>query len=56
MELSAVGFNPEKSIAVVYAGHHCGNLCGGGGFAVLRKEAGKWKPMAFRGQQCVWAS
>jgi hypothetical protein len=54
MELSAVGFNPEKTVAVVYMGHSCGNLCAGGGFTVLRKEAGKWKPMKFRGRSCYW--
>src|ERR1041384_3095520 len=32
MELSAVGFNKEKTVAVVSMGHHCGNLCAGGAF------------------------
>src|SRR5215475_9897693 len=32
IELSAVGINADKTVAVVYAGHHCGSLCGGGGF------------------------
>jgi hypothetical protein len=28
IELSAVGFNAEKTVAVVYSGHQCGMLCG----------------------------
>jgi hypothetical protein len=56
MEFSAVGFNAEMTLAVVYLGHHCGGLCGGGGFAVLQKEAGKWKRVTFRGRSCFWAS
>ena len=27
IELSAVGFNPDKTVAVVYVGHHCGSTC-----------------------------
>jgi hypothetical protein len=55
MVFSAVGFSQEKTIAVVYVGHHYGNG-GSGGFAVLRKEAGKWTPMKFRGLSCFRAS
>jgi hypothetical protein len=53
--LSAVGFNPEKNIAVVSLDYVCGSLCGGGGFTVLRKDAGQWKPMPFSGRFCYWA-
>src|SRR5262249_55248754 len=38
IELSAVGFNADKTVAVVYMGHHCGSLCGGGSFHVLQKK------------------
>src|SRR5215471_4607425 len=34
---SAVGFNPDKTIAVVWIDYVCGNLCGNGHLAVLRK-------------------
>ncbi|HLJ46322.1 MAG TPA: hypothetical protein VKU01_09960 [Bryobacteraceae bacterium] len=56
VELSAVGFNAEKTVAVVYIGHHCGGLCGGGGFHVLEKKDGKWQPLKWRGSSCFWAS
>lgn len=56
MELSAVGFNLNKTVAVVYMGHHCGTLCGGGGFHVLEKKDGKWVALNWRGSSCAWAS
>jgi hypothetical protein len=56
IELSAVGFNDDKTVAVVYIGHHCGGLCGGGSFSVLRKAEGKWKPLPWSGGSCAWAS
>ena len=56
IELSAVGFNPNKTVAVVYMGHHCGMLCGGGGFHVLEKKDGKWVALDWRGSSCAWAS
>lgn len=56
MELSAVGFNLNKTVAVVYMGHHCGMLCGGGGFHVLEKKDGKWVALDWKGSSCAWAS
>ena len=56
MELSAVGFNNDKTVAVVYMGHHCGNLCGDGRFYVLEKKAGQWLPLDWKGTSCAWAS
>jgi hypothetical protein len=56
IEVSAVGFNDEKTIAVVYAGHHCGSLCGGGTFHVLHKQDGLWQPLKWNGISCAWAS
>ena len=56
IELSAVGFNIDKTIAVVYMGHSCGALCGGGTFHVLEKMDGKWKPFQWKGASCAWAS
>jgi hypothetical protein len=35
--LSAVGFNADKTIAVVWIYYDCGGLCGSGRLAVLRK-------------------
>jgi hypothetical protein len=56
IEVSAVGFNTDKSIAVVYVGHECGSLCGGGEFHVLQNKAGKWEPLEWKGMRCAWAS
>ncbi len=56
VELSAVGFNADKTVAVVYVGHHCGTLCGGGDFHVLGKKDGKWSPLKWRGSSCSWRS
>ena len=44
IEVSAVGFNADKTVAVVYMGHHCGGLCGGGAIHVLLKSHGRWQP------------
>ena len=54
IELSAVGFNADKTVAVVYMGHHCGGLCGSGGFHVLQKKDGKWAPLTWKGSSCSW--
>lgn len=56
LEFSAVGFNRDKSIAVLYAGHHCGELCGGGHFWTLQKVKGKWVPLRWSGGSCSWMS
>ncbi|MDT7605338.1 MAG: hypothetical protein QOF61_3335 [Acidobacteriota bacterium] len=56
IELSAVGFNADKTVAVVYMGHHCGMLCGGGGFHVLQKKDGKWVRADWKGSSCAWDS
>lgn len=56
MEFSAAGFNANKTVAVVYMGHHCGPLCGSGGFHVLEKKDGKWVALDWKGLSCAWAS
>jgi hypothetical protein len=56
ISLSAVGFNPDKTVAVVYMGHYCGPLCGGGTFHVLEKADGKWQPLKWKGSFCSWVS
>jgi len=55
-EVSAVGFNADKTVAVVYVAHSCGGLCGGGSFHVLQKKEGKWQELNWKGSQCFWAS
>jgi hypothetical protein len=54
--LSAVGFNADKTVAIVYMGHHCGGLCGGGGYHILQKRSGKWEPLKWKGSSCSWIS
>jgi hypothetical protein len=54
--VSAVGFNPDRTLAMVYAGHSCGGLCGGGGYRFLKKVDGKWTEINFPGQTCTWVS
>lgn len=56
LEFSAVGFNSERTIAVLYMGHHCGLLCGGGSFHVLQKKNDEWAPMEWKGSSCAWVS
>lgn len=55
-EVSAVGFNNEHTRALVYVGHHCGNLCGGGTYHLMVKMNGTWEPdREFRGEiSCLW--
>src|SRR5262249_49954198 len=49
IELSAVGFNADKTVAVVFMAHYCGNLCGGGRYYVLQKKDGKWTSLNWNG-------
>ena len=41
--LSAVGFNQDKTRAIVFSGAACGNLCGDWSWHILEKIDGKWK-------------
>jgi len=41
--VSAVGFNADKTQAIVYSGSLCGSLCGRWSFHLLEKVAGKWR-------------
>jgi hypothetical protein len=40
--LSAVGFNPEKTMALLYVEHRCGDGCGAAHYYVLQKRDGVW--------------
>ena len=40
--LSKVGFNPDRTQAMLYAGRQCGGLCGSGSYLLLNKRNGKW--------------
>jgi hypothetical protein len=39
---SRVGFNPDRTQALVYRGYQCGGLCGGGNYYLLRRKNGGW--------------
>lgn len=56
-QVSAVGFNRDGTRALVYVGHDCGSLCGGGGYHLLVKKNGQWQvDREYRGLTCVWAA
>lgn len=40
--LSRVGFNADRTQALVYQGHSCGGLCGAGSHMLLNKKNGAW--------------
>ena len=55
--VSAVGFDPAKTRAMVYVAHVCGRLCGGGTHHFLEKQDGVWREVEVPGvEQCVWMS
>jgi len=55
-EVSAVGFNRDRTRALLYVGHHCGSLCGGGTYHLLVKYS-KWEvDREYRGVSCLWGS
>ena len=54
VELSAVGFNRKRTVAVVSVGHGCPGLCGSGTFHVFHKKNGKWQRLeSSRGYYCL---
>jgi len=55
--VSAVGFNRDGTRALVYVGHDCGSLCGGGRYHLLVKKDGRWQAdRDYRGITCGRAS
>ena len=56
IDLSAVGFNAEKTVAVVSKGRWCGSVCGEGEYYVLQKKDGNWIPLKWTGEFCSWVS
>jgi hypothetical protein len=56
IQLSAVGFNADKTLALVYTAHSCGSLCGSGGYHLMKKTDGKWSEIAWPGDTCTWVS
>jgi len=57
VEVSAVGFDPSKTRAMVYVSHYCGGLCGGGSYHLLEKSGGAWREADVPGvSTCIWIS
>src|SRR5262245_13674610 len=56
IHFSAVGFNTDKTVAVVYMSHSCGLRCGHGEYHFLQKIDGKWVPLDWIGERCSWSS
>lgn len=52
--MSVVGFNKDKTLAVLYSGSSCGSLCGSWSFHLLKKVDGKWTIVP--GVQCFTVS
>ena len=52
--MSHVGFNKEKTLAIVYMGSICGGLCGHAQFHLFEKVRGKWKEVP--AAMCVTSS
>jgi hypothetical protein len=44
VQLSAVGFSRDRTVAVVYQNVVCGSLCGGAEVRVVRRHPGGWIP------------
>jgi len=51
---SAVGFNKDKTLAVVYSGSSCEGLCGRWSFHLLERVDRKWRTVP--GVQCMMVS
>jgi hypothetical protein len=55
--VSAIGFNSDRTRALLYVGHYCGSLCGGGTYHPVVKKDGIWQVDGeFRGMTCLWVS
>jgi hypothetical protein len=54
LTLSPVGFNKDKTQAIVYIASSCGSLCGRWGFHLLERVQGNWKEVP--GVSCLMVS
>ena len=52
VRLSAVGFNRDKTVAVVGIRVGCGPMCGSSGFHVLQRQGDTWIPLKWSGVAC----
>jgi hypothetical protein len=49
--LSAVGFNSEKTVAIVFVDYRCGGLCGSAQYYILQKRDKDWISYSPKGLQ-----
>ena len=57
IHVSAVGFDRTRRRALLYMGHSCNDLCGGGTYHFLQKTGDDWAEVRPSGvQNCGWAS
>jgi hypothetical protein len=56
LAVSAVGFNTERTIAVVYSQVRCGSKCGTGSFTYFRRTPHGWSRVLARIPDCRWIS
>ena len=45
---SAVGFNADRTQALVFINHQCGSQCSAGTYYLLQEKEGKWQPGRLR--------
>jgi hypothetical protein len=55
ISFSAIGFNRERTVAVIYATYWCGPLCARGTYYLLDKRDGQWTNVREMGR-CGWIS
>jgi hypothetical protein len=56
-EVSAVGFDPATTRAMVYVANRCGELCGSGTYHLLEKIEGLWRGAVIKDlEHCRWVS
>jgi hypothetical protein len=53
---SAVGFDPQKTHAIVSMNHCCGPLCGGGQPHFFEKKNGMWQEVPVHAELQIWRS
>jgi hypothetical protein len=53
LSVSAIGFNNDKTLAMVALESDCGALCGSGGRSFLRKVDGSWQKFQPTGTICI---
>ena len=56
INVSAVGFDADKTRAMLYVGHSCGGLCGSGMYHFMEKVDRQWREAKLNISKCMWIS